>query len=323
MARKFQEWKYDAMKAAIKQKILPAVDWREFELGQKYGLHWQKMTKTPQERIRKKIKEEAKGMVALVPEIEDKNRSQNGPPVSKNTHSQQGSKTMSDRSTSRGDEGSSLRPKVDPPNPDTETLNKAKSNSNTGEQDELAHQKATDVFDDDSDETDWEDGSWQDGTRQLYETMKQLKAEQQRAWNTGEWKKYRELQKTKEEKRDIWKDSNWKLYRQREEFKKKKRLKERRGNISVEEGRIRWKLTEEAGKRYDKKIRKNLKKMLGYDGLYSYQFLGECYLHGVMDGEAMAYQNGKEQKGKDWNGKDACGQGDEQEAIPWTVFELR
>jgi hypothetical protein len=82
-------------------------------------------------------------------------------------------------------------------------------------------------------------------------------------------------------------------------------------------------LTEEAGKRYDKKIRKNLKKILGYDGLYSYQFLGECYLHGVMDGEAMAYQNGKERKGKDWNSKDAGGKGDEQEAIPWTVFELR
>jgi hypothetical protein len=338
------------MKADIKQKILPAVDWREFELRQKYGLFWQKMTTTHKERIRKKIKREVKGMEAtLVLEIEDKNRSQNELSISQNAHSQQGSEAMPDGSTSRGDEGSSLRPKIDPSNQDTETLNVAKFNSNTGEQDELAHQKpvqgrrsvsrktttehgsgqrAPDVFDDDSDETDWEDGSWQSGTLELYKTMKQLKEEQQMAWKKGEWEKYRELQKKKEEIRDRWKDSNWKLYRQREEFKKKKILKERRGNASVEEGRIRWKLTEEAGKRYDKRIRKNLKKMLGYDGLYSYQFLGECYIHGVMDGEAMAYQNGKEQngeeqKGKDWNSKDAGGKGDEQEAIPWTVFELR
>jgi hypothetical protein len=152
------------------------VDWREFELGQKYGFHWQKMTKTRKERIRKKIKEEVKGMVALVPEIEGKNRSQNGRSVSQNAHSQQDSKTMPDGSTSCGDEGSSMRPKIDLSNPDTETLNIAKFNSNTGEQDELAHQKpvqgrrlasrktmtehrsgqrASDVFDDNSDETGW------------------------------------------------------------------------------------------------------------------------------------------------------------------------
>lgn len=339
MAREFQNWKYDAMKAAIKQKGLPAVDWREFELCQKYGLRWQKIMKTRSERIRKKVKEEVERM-----EIERKSRIKKGLPVSQNVHSQQESKPMPDGSTSRGDEGSPLRSEIDPSNADTQTLNMAKFNSNTGEQDEFAKQeavqswrsisgettakhksgqRASDVFDDDSDETDWEDNSWQRDTRQLYETMEQLKTKQKIAWDTGEWEEYRKLQMEKEDIRDSWKDSNWKLYRQREEFKKKKRLKERRGNASVEEGHIRWKLTEEAGKRYDKKIRKNLKKSLGYDGLYYYQFLGECYLHGVMDGEAMAYQNGKEQKGKDWNGKDAGGKGDEQAAIPWTVFELR
>jgi hypothetical protein len=231
-----------------------------------------------------------------------------------------------------------------PSKPDTETFNVAKFNSNTGEQDELANQRPVqggssvsrktttehrsgqrmpDLFDDDSDETDWEDGSWKRGTLQLYERMKELKLKQQMAWERGEWDEYRELQKEKEGERDVWKDSNWQLYRKREEFKKKKRLKERRGNASVEEGHIRWKLTEEAGKRYDKKIRKNLKKMLGYDGLYSYQFLGECYLHGVMDGEAMAYQNGKEHEGKNWNNKDSGSKDDEQAAIPWTIFELR
>jgi hypothetical protein len=33
---------------------------------------------------------------------------------------------------------------------------------------------------------------------------------------------------------------------------------------------------------------------LGEDDLYYYEFLGECYIHGMMDGEAMAYQNNNE-----------------------------
>lgn len=39
-----------------------------------------------------------------------------------------------------------------------------------------------------------------------------------------------------------------------------------------------------------------------------YKFFGECYIHGMMDGEAMAYQNGQNKSGK---------------AIPAQVFELR
>jgi hypothetical protein len=54
---------------------------------------------------------------------------------------------------------------------------------------------------------------------------------------------------------------------------------------------------------YDQKIRRNFKARLGEDGLYSYELLGESYIHGMMDGEAMAYQN--------------------KEGIKTTVFELR
>ncbi|KAH7063858.1 heterokaryon incompatibility protein-domain-containing protein [Paraphoma chrysanthemicola] len=57
---------------------------------------------------------------------------------------------------------------------------------------------------------------------------------------------------------------------------------------------------------YDRKIRENLKGRLGEEGYFSYRLLGECYIHGVMDGEAMLYQN----------------QGD-GEVIPSMVFEIR
>jgi hypothetical protein len=42
---------------------------------------------------------------------------------------------------------------------------------------------------------------------------------------------------------------------------------------------------------YDEKIRKNLRERLGEEGYFSYTLLGECYVHGMMDGEAMQYQN--------------------------------
>jgi hypothetical protein len=49
--------------------------------------------------------------------------------------------------------------------------------------------------------------------------------------------------------------------------------------------------------------------MVGKEGYYSYQMLGECYIHGMMDGEAMRYQNG--------------GDAEDGETIESTVFEIR
>ena len=54
-------------------------------------------------------------------------------------------------------------------------------------------------------------------------------------------------------------------------------------------GRI--KLTELGVRRYKFDILENFRKRLGDDGYYSYELLGECYIHGMMDGEAMLYQN--------------------------------
>jgi hypothetical protein len=65
-------------------------------------------------------------------------------------------------------------------------------------------------------------------------------------------------------------------------------------------------LSEEDCADYDKKIRKNLREKLGKEGYYSYKLLGDCYIHGFMDGEAMLYQN----------------EGDEM-VIPSMVFEIR
>lgn len=62
-------------------------------------------------------------------------------------------------------------------------------------------------------------------------------------------------------------------------------------------------------KRYSilKEIRENMRKRLGDEGHYSYQMIGECYLHGMMDGEAMLCQN----------------EGDGTKPLPSVVFEIR
>jgi hypothetical protein len=62
-------------------------------------------------------------------------------------------------------------------------------------------------------------------------------------------------------------------------------------------------LSKEEAIQYDRKIRENFKQRSGGDGYYFYTMFGECYIHGMMDGEAMAYQN--------------------ENGIPTTVFELR
>jgi hypothetical protein len=54
---------------------------------------------------------------------------------------------------------------------------------------------------------------------------------------------------------------------------------------------------------YMEGVRKKFRAQLGDDGQYWYEMLGECYIHGMMDGEAMAHQNDK--------------------GLPWTVFEIR
>ncbi|KEF57562.1 uncharacterized protein A1O9_05480 [Exophiala aquamarina CBS 119918] len=70
------------------------------------------------------------------------------------------------------------------------------------------------------------------------------------------------------------------------------------------------KLTEEQKEEYEAKLRENVKRALGKDRFYSYQLYGECYIHGMMDGEAMSVQNGNS--------------GDENaKPIDSTVFEIR
>ena len=53
----------------------------------------------------------------------------------------------------------------------------------------------------------------------------------------------------------------------------------------------------------EKELAKRIKRFLGEDDKYWYKFLGECYIHGMMDGQAMAHQNSR--------------------MIPARVFELR
>ena len=62
-------------------------------------------------------------------------------------------------------------------------------------------------------------------------------------------------------------------------------------------------VTEEGKKDYNKVIRHKFWERLKEDGYFSWQFLGEAYVHGMMDGEAMKWQN--------------------ENGIPPRVFELR
>ncbi len=67
--------------------------------------------------------------------------------------------------------------------------------------------------------------------------------------------------------------------------------------------RQRKKLTKKEREEYEHKIEANFKRKMGEDGQWYYEMMGECYVHGMMDGEAMAHQN--------------------NEGIPTTVFEIR
>jgi hypothetical protein len=70
------------------------------------------------------------------------------------------------------------------------------------------------------------------------------------------------------------------------------------------------KLNEEQKEEYEAKLKENVKNALGKDRSYYYQLYGECYIHGMMDGEAMSVQNGNS--------------GDESaQPIDSTVFEIR
>ena len=65
----------------------------------------------------------------------------------------------------------------------------------------------------------------------------------------------------------------------------------------------RQRLSEAEKDEYNLSIEANFIKKMGEAGHWWYEMLGECYIHGMMDGEAMAYQN--------------------NEGIKTTVFEIR
>ncbi|KAF2117042.1 heterokaryon incompatibility protein-domain-containing protein [Lophiotrema nucula] len=65
-------------------------------------------------------------------------------------------------------------------------------------------------------------------------------------------------------------------------------------------------LTEREGEDYEAAIRDNLRRRQGEDGYYSSELLGDAYIHGMMDGEAMTYQS------EGWHAP-----------IPSMVFEMR
>ncbi|KAI4915052.1 hypothetical protein J4E90_005089 [Alternaria incomplexa] len=53
----------------------------------------------------------------------------------------------------------------------------------------------------------------------------------------------------------------------------------------------RTRLTKSQAVDYKSKVMENLRERLGEEGYFSYTLLGECYIHGMMDGEAMQHQN--------------------------------
>jgi hypothetical protein len=69
------------------------------------------------------------------------------------------------------------------------------------------------------------------------------------------------------------------------------------------ESKRRARLTPAEQAEYMRNVEETFRTRLGDDGQWYYEMLGECYIHGMMDGEAMAHQNDK--------------------GIPWRVFEIR
>jgi hypothetical protein len=60
------------------------------------------------------------------------------------------------------------------------------------------------------------------------------------------------------------------------------------------ESKQRARLTAAEQDNYMSEVKEKFRSRLGDDGQWYYEMLGECYVHGMMDGEAMAHQNNKE-----------------------------
>ncbi|KAI4622225.1 hypothetical protein J4E83_004965 [Alternaria metachromatica] len=73
--------------------------------------------------------------------------------------------------------------------------------------------------------------------------------------------------------------------------KKNDREQQLRQQLLEEYQVLKDQLTDDEAKEYGKTVRDNLRDRLGKEGYYSYTFLGECYIHGMMDGEAIQYQS--------------------------------
>jgi hypothetical protein len=67
--------------------------------------------------------------------------------------------------------------------------------------------------------------------------------------------------------------------------------RDRLSQVAQSGKQARVKLSEEEGRRYTERIREKMRERLGEEGYFSYQMIGECYLHGMMDGEAILCQN--------------------------------
>ena len=130
------------------------------------------------------------------------------------------------------------------------------------------------------------------------------------------WKK--KVRDIKERLRKDAEDEVNKRWEERQNAKGQKRQKEEHENDTASSEEERRKELTEDGKRlngygkeqYEWKLKRNVETWLGPDRVRYYQLLGECYIHGMMDGEAMSVQNGNTE--------------DENAGpIPAQVFEIR
>jgi hypothetical protein len=358
----------ETAKEKKREKAIPDVDWQSFELFLKYGRRWlRKFVRLRKERARKRMEHHMDNMESELEKGSGHNGgSQSHPQVTIPLRHRRYAyapdwtvgkygKPSSVNEPSPGTQTNVAMTQKPPPESQPPTASRPTSSSDqssgvhevsgvnagpngfqtheNGQMDGInafTQEKITDLFHDDSDETDWEDEAWKNATRELYKELRQLEKDYEACnpktpkdkWTDDDWKGYldrqNKLKECKRTKKTDWKDANWELHMKREKAKKKKCPVERKGGkihiengyarkVLNEKGSIRRILTEKAAEKYDKKIRKNFRKKLQEDGFWSYQFLGECYIHGMMDGEAMAHQNGNDQK----------------DTLPSTIFELR
>jgi hypothetical protein len=69
---------------------------------------------------------------------------------------------------------------------------------------------------------------------------------------------------------------------------RKARRKGHKNDTELSREQRKKELTKDQKEKYERKLRENIETAFGEDRSWYYQLFGECYIHGMMGGEAMS-----------------------------------